>query len=377
MSAPLLKVNNSFIDWMSQDSHFFFNSHHPQAAEWKELAGTLPFFPGHIYLFTSSWRKIAILSKKSFLISAQAVNRHLECTTKDRWLVSLPLTHAGGLSILARSFYGSFFSLKGPDVWNPKSFLEILKTEKITLCSLVPTQVYDLVKRSVSPPKSLRAVVVGGGELSSSLYREAGKLNWPLLPSYGLTELCSQVATATLSSLKKNSFPELKVLSHIQLKVKEGTLRIQSKALLTGYFDLEKKEFWDPKSSEGWFNTGDLGEIKGVNVKIKGRKDNQIKILGELTDLMELSHKLELLVSSLSLSDRFALIPASDERKGWDLQIVTTSFDEQNILKIIEEFNKKVAPFQKVKTVYSVPTLLKTDIFKMPIEQIKKQVGLK
>ena len=376
MSAQILKINDPAIDWLSQDSHLFFNDRHPQSGEWKELSKKLPFFPGHIYLFTSSYRKIAILSKESFLISARAVNRHLECAPEDRWLITLPLTHAAGLSILARSFCGFFSFVRGAGTWDPKTFLDLLKRKKITLCSLVPAQIYDLVKIRVCPPSSLRAVVVGGGALSPSLYQEARELKWPLLPSYGLTELCSQVATAPFSSLKENSFPEMKILSHVQLKVEKGTLHIQSKALLKGYFDLEKNQFWDPKTADGWFDTGDLGEVSGDKLRVKGRKDCQIKILGELTDLTALSHKLESLMSALSLKERFVLIPVSDNRKEWDLQIVTTSFNEKDILKVVEEFNKNVAPFQKIKTVYSVEKLPETDIFKVSLEQIKKQIGL-
>ncbi|MCY4512331.1 MAG: AMP-binding protein [Bdellovibrionales bacterium] len=377
MDSKFLRVNDTSIDWESRDSHFFFNIRHPQFNQWQELVKHLPFFPGCLYLFTSSYKKIAILPKESFLISARAVNQHLRCTEKDRWLVVLPFTHTGGLSILARSFCGSYSSFKGPEIWNPKTFLDVLKEKKMTLCSLVPAQVYDLVKNRLSAPPTLRAVVVGGGALSPSLYTKARELKWPLLPSYGLTELCSQVATASLSSLENSFFPELKILPHTQLKVKKGTLHIQSKALLKGYFDLEKKKFWDPKSSEGWFDTGDIGKVEGENLTVKGRKDNQIKILGELTDLTELSHQLESLVFDLTLTDQFILIPVSNERKGWDLQIVTTSFNEQDILKVIRKFNKTVAPFQRVKTVYSVEKLPETDILKPSLDQIKKQIRLK
>lgn len=376
MSSQALRINDPDIDWISQDSHFFFNDRHPQSEEWKTLSKKLPFFPGHIYLFTSSYSKIAILSKESFLVSARSVNRYLECVPEDRWLISLSFTHVAGLSILARSFCGSFSCIRMQDAWDPKNFLRILKKEKITLVSLVSTQIYDLVKNRMVPPNFLRAVVVGGGALSSSLYEEARELNWPILPSYGLTELCSQVATAPLSSLKESSFPEMKILSHIQLKVEKGTLHIQSKALLKGYFNLEKNQFWDPKSTDGWFDTGDLGEVDGENLKIKGRKDHQIKILGELTDLTILSQKLEFLVSTLSLKEKFILIPVSDTRKEWDLQIVTTSFNERDILKIVQKFNKDVASFQKIKKVYSVPKLPETDIFKLSPEQIKKQIRL-
>ena len=42
--------------------------------------------------------------------------------------------------------------------------------------------------------------MTGGGALDPSLYKQARDLGWPLLPSYGLTECGSQVATASLSS---------------------------------------------------------------------------------------------------------------------------------------------------------------------------------
>ena len=63
--------------------------------------------------------------------------------------------------------------------------------------SLVPAQVLDLVRAGLRPPPVLRAIVVGGGAISAELYRDARALGWPVLPSYGMTECCSQIATAT------------------------------------------------------------------------------------------------------------------------------------------------------------------------------------
>ena len=529
---PSLKINDPSIDWMSRDSHFFFDTRRLRAGEWKNLKP--PFFPGHIYLFTSSHRKIAVLPKEAFLVSARTVNRHLKCVAEDRWLIALPLTHVAGIAVLARSFCGSFSIVKMPGAWNPKVFRNVLKTEKITLSALVPAQVYDVVGSGLSAPDSLRAVLVGGGALSPSLYRKARGLGWPLLPSYGLTELCSQVAVAGLSSVKNPisavadspsllegkrsakgesvsltapaypmaghqrrgggddtshtclkkkplnpgelrpadsvpagggdishtclkktplnpgelkpagfasaggddtshirlkktplnpgelrpadsapagggdishtclkktplnpgelrpadsapaggkdpSFPDLGILPHIQLKVEKGTFHVKSKALLKGYFDPEENRFWDPKLSGGWFDTGDLGELSGKNLRVKGRRERQIKILGELTDLTELSRQLKSVVSSLRLGGRFLLVPVPDPRKTWDLQLITTSFDEGDILKAVRGFNKRAAPFQRIKKVYVVSKLPAGEfsgLFKISPEDIRKHIGL-
>ena len=384
------------------------------------------------------------------MVSARVVNRHLKCVAGDRWLIALPLTHVAGIAVLARSFCGSFSIVKMPGAWNPKVFQNVLKTEKITLSALVPAQVYDVVGSGLSAPDSLRAVLVGGGALSPSLYRKARGLGWPLLPSYGLTELCSQAAVAGLSSVKNPisavadspstlegkksakgesvsltapahpmaghqrregggdtshtrlkkkplkpgelkpadfapaggkdpSFPDLGILPHIQLKVEKGTFHVKSKALLKGYFDPEENRFWDPKLSGGWFDTGDLGELSGKNLKVKGRRERQIKILGELTDLTELSRQLKSVVSSLRLGGRFLLVPVPDPRKTWDLQLITTSFDEGDILKAVRGFNKRAAPFQRIKKAYVVSKLPAGEfsgLFKISPEDIRKHIGL-
>ena len=106
------------FDWASSDSHYFFTPNSPLLKKLKELSTSLPFFPGHIYLLTSNMGKICILSKTAFLSSAQAVNSKLKVEKKDSWLISLPLFHVAGLSILARSFCGGFSYKKGPALWN-------------------------------------------------------------------------------------------------------------------------------------------------------------------------------------------------------------------------------------------------------------------
>ena len=43
------------------------------------------------------------IRKAALLASARAVNRHLRSDAADRWLLTLPVYHVGGLGILARS----------------------------------------------------------------------------------------------------------------------------------------------------------------------------------------------------------------------------------------------------------------------------------
>ncbi len=215
-------------------------------------------------------------------VSARAVNAHLKATRADRWLLTLPTYHVGGLGILVRA------KLAGSAVvsltkWDAHAFVAAVRSQGITLTSLVPTQVYDLVSSGLSAPKNLRAIVVGGGALDVSLYAQARVLDWPLLPSYGLTECASQVATASLDSLGEDFYPDFEILKHVQVKTREGRVFLKSEALCrwiarmkkSGEFSLE-----DPLR-DGWLATEDQAELRagGRAIRFLGRRDEIVKIL--------------------------------------------------------------------------------------------------
>ena len=367
-----LRINDSKINWTNSRSYYFFNPRDPEAPKLKALARKLPFYPGHIYLFTSNLGKICLLSKEAFLCSAQAVNKNLQAQKTDSWLISLPLFHVAGLSILARSFCGAFSYKKGSSNWNAKSFHEELQEQQITLCSLVPAQIYDLVQNQLKAPKSLRAVLVGGSALSPFLYKKAKNLAWPLLISYGFTEAASQIACSTLKSLQQKTFPKIKLLDHIKIKqVKKYTL-IKSKSLLTAYFDPSLNKLYDPKDSKAWFKLEDEIILKSQFLIPKGRKGEEIKILGERVNLQKLSFLLEEISSDFSIKGH--LFALSDLRQGFKLVLVSSSFEIPKLLLIAKKFNKKVLPFEKIQALYSLEELTKSPLFKARQENFRKQI---
>ena len=368
-----LKINDKKIDWTNSDSHYFFNPKHPEAQKLKDLASQLPFIKGHIYLLTSSLGKICLLSKSAFLSSAKAVNKNLQIQAKDRWLISLPLFHVAGLSILVRSFCGNFSCEQGSSSWQAKSFQKELEEKKITLCSLVPAQIYDLVKQNLRAPKCLRVVLIGGDALSPLIYKKARKLAWPILVSYGLTEACSQVACADLDSLNKNLFPKMKLLDHIEIKKINSKVKLRSKSLLTAYFDRKQKNLYDPKDSKSWLELQDDIFLEKNYISIKGRKDEKIKILGEKVDLQKLSFLLEDL-SQKSLEE-YHLVAVPDPRQGFKLDLVTTCFDFSKNLFLVESFNAKVLPFEKIQSIYCVLNIKKSHLFKVRQKQMRDQLN--
>ena len=362
-----LKISiNKKINWESEDSYYFFN---PKQKLKEHSFKKLPQRKNRIYVESSGGQKIIGLSKQAFLISAKSVNKHLHCTSKDRWLDVLPFFHVASLSIEARSFCGSFFSGRSEGPWSAENFKEELQSKEITLTSLVPTQVYDLVQKKISSPSRLRAVIVGGASLDPLLYKKARALCWPLLPSYGLTEMASQVATASLSSLEKQEFPALEILPHVQARESSGFIELCSSSLLEGYLDVATNQWREPKAKEAWFKTEDKGKKENHFLKITGRAEDQIKILGELVDLKKLSIHLE------SFCKDGQLVATPCERNGFQIDFITSLLDFNKISKIVNQFNETVLPFEKIKSIYLVKDIHKGSLFKVKQELLRKQIG--
>jgi acyl-CoA synthetase (AMP-forming)/AMP-acid ligase II len=113
------------------------------------MRARVPADPEMIWAFSSGTSgvdqvKCLGLTRAAVLSSAAAVNRHLGATAADRWLVAIPTYHVGGFAIAARAH----LSGAGVDVlptWGAAEFHAACRQFRTTLCSLVPTQIFDLV----------------------------------------------------------------------------------------------------------------------------------------------------------------------------------------------------------------------------------------
>ena len=366
------------IDWQSSQSHVCVDTSHPDDSA--PSLSQLPDFDSHLWLQTSGSTggpKWVGLSKSAFLSSALSVNRHLEVQLQEIWLNPLPTHHVGGLSIFARAHLGGqqVIQLKGFK-WNPKKFFEALGDHRINLCSLVPTQIYDLVKNSLKSPPHLRVVLVGGGSLSESLFERAKALGWPILPTYGMTECCSQVATASLASLDQSDFPQLDLLSHLQARVrKDQRLQLLGPSLLTGYWS-EKVGCVDPKDSKGWFTTADCAEIRDNHLMFKGRADQVRKISGELVSLWTVSDRLTKLIEDRDEDFEIAVVFVPDQRRQNRLSLVVTHSDFPSATNLADFWNRSCVGYERLSEVYGIDRLPKTQLGKLNQIQLLNQLGL-
>jgi O-succinylbenzoic acid--CoA ligase len=218
---------------------------------------------------TSGRPKGARLTRRSLVNNALYSNARLSSDTPgdDRWLLTLPLYHVGGLSIVYRSFIAGQTLIVYEGSFEPERLALMLHQHQITHVSLVPTQLYRMLEAGIVLPSSLRVILLGGAAAAPDLLRRAFDLGLPIAPTYGMTEAASQIATLLPDdarhkpgSVGKALSPQTRIWvideSGADLPANEiGEIVIQSDTLMRGYLN-------EPDTASlAAFRTGDLGYV--------------------------------------------------------------------------------------------------------------------
>jgi O-succinylbenzoic acid--CoA ligase len=336
----------------------------------------------HVGVVTSgssgTYGKLILLSKAALEVSAAAVNKRLDSVASDIWMKTLPDFHVGGLGICVRAaLSGSKVLESAVTKWNASEFYHELDDSGATLLSLVPTQLFDLVRLNFRAPPKLRAVIVGGGALSDELRDAALGLNWPCLPSYGLTECCSQVATAV-----SRHVPALRPLEHVELRTSvDGWLQIKSASLLSAriVFSDEGYELEDPKVKD-WLETEDRAIIESDGtLKMFGRAADFIKVGGEGVVVSRLEALLDRIKLDTKIEFDLALLAAADERLGAVIVLLSDARDASRakLQALVKDFNDQVMPFERIKEVKRVGKIPRSPLGKLLRSEALHLVGLK
>lgn len=304
--------------------------------------------------------------KRAFLEAAQGLSLRFKFEAGEGWVKVLPSFHVGGLAIWARSEVAKQKVIE-LEQWQPKEFC--LRCEEAQWSSLVPTQVFDLVDQNLKAPKSLRGIFVGGASLKADLYQRGRALGWPLLPSFGMTEAASQVATASLSSLFKNQMPPLKLMSHLQAKVVDHLLYLKGAGLASTILTFGS-DGWSSQPAldhQGWLKTEDLVELMPKQILVpKGRLENWVKIRGELVSRSEIEQRFAAVAEALGLkTNEYALDLKQDSRSGYVVCLYLESKNWPLRNELLSQWQLSAAPFERVERVYQIDEIPRSDLGKI------------
>jgi O-succinylbenzoic acid--CoA ligase len=210
---------------------------------------------------TTSAPKPIRLTYGNWLWSALGSAVALGVDPGERWLCTLPLSHVGGLSILLRSaIYGTTAVVH--ERFDTERVLAALRApDGPTVVSLVPTTLARLLDAGLERPPALRWALLGGAPLPPALLARAAAAGVPVAPTYGLTEACSQVATAGVPLF----------CTRVELDGPEGEILVSGPTVSPDA----------ATDDHGRLDTGDLGAFDDGLLRIVGRKADTIVTGGE------------------------------------------------------------------------------------------------
>lgn len=230
----------------------------------------------HSVLFTSgsSGRPRGVrLTWRNLEASAAACASVLEHDANDRWYAALPIHHVGGLSILVRSARQRSAVFLEP-TFDPFRAAALLVDGSATLGSVVASMLRAILDAEPGPYRGVKALLVGGGATPPDLLIEAIEAGLPVLPTYGMTETASQIATRPLSDSPHPGSTAVAVPG-AELRIGSGSvIEVRGSMVSPGYLG-------EPDRGDEWFRTSDIGSIVDGRLTVLGRADDVIISGGE------------------------------------------------------------------------------------------------
>ncbi|UUM31452.1 o-succinylbenzoate--CoA ligase [Vibrio japonicus] len=295
-------------------------------------------------------------TSKQHLASASGLLQQFHFKQGDTWLLSLPMYHVSGLSIIYRWLYAGATLKIGTG-----NLLDDING--VSHASLVATQLKRLIE--CDQPLALTHVLLGGSHIPLELSQRAAEQGIETWLGYGMTEAASTVTAKPIDQ----HYSAGKVLPNRQVMLKGQRIYIGGETLASGYYC---KGTLMPLREGGWFDSKDLGEWVEGELKIIGRADNLFISGGENIHCEEIEAELnkhpEIIQS--------VVVPIADVEFGHrPVAVIQTRIDLTQ--SEIESTLGGLTRFKWPDAYYSMPEALLADGIKVPRSRVKQWLETK
>jgi O-succinylbenzoic acid--CoA ligase len=217
--------------------------------------------------------KGVMLTTSNVTAAISASQARLGNDAGDRWLLCLPLYHIAGLSLIWRSLSAGG-SVLIHDRFDAVKVAAALKSGEASMASLVPTMLHRVLDIDPGPYRDLKAVLLGGGPATRDLVQRALDAGLPVLPTYGMTETASQMATVAPGDEREALGTVGHPLDGMVVTFEDGEILVEGPAVSPGYLG-------EPARS-GPHHTHDIGYFDAEGrLVVTGRIDDIILSGGE------------------------------------------------------------------------------------------------
>lgn len=260
-----------------------------------------------------------------------------------RFLNILPLSHvfAQIMGLFLPLYYG--YEVYFIDTAQPKKLITFIRNKRINAAIFVPGVLAalkkDLMDKCVlcSLGIQFRMIGVGGASLDIELERWWKRKLIFVLNGYGMTETSSVIAINSPFANKKGSVG--RIAKGVEIKFsQDNEVLVKGENVTTGYYNEEEKT----KNSfeDGWFKTGDVGELKNSFLYIKERKKD---IIITSSGLKAYPIDIESCLNSIKSVKESCVI-----QRGNKIHAVLILNEKGSCEEIIKEANKKLLEHQKI-----------------------------
>ncbi len=247
--------------------------------------------------------KCVQLMHKNILSQQAALSILWDLDENDRFLAYLPWHHSfGGIFELFTALYnGATYSLESSFGKDPRSIMENWKEIQPTIFFSVPKVYQALVDLTRGDKEAehrffnsgLKFIFTAAAALPIRLSDEFEKRNITVIEGWGLTET-SPCCTLTDPSLKRDTGVVGMPIPGVTVRIADDDeIQVKGPNVMRSYFNNDEANA-DTFTDDGWYRTGDVGEITENGLKLIARKDRIFKLSnGEKVVPTDLEQKIE------------------------------------------------------------------------------------